>query len=118
METPESLVESFGYYLESKKIEIASVSEGAGFYDLTLKIADDKIKSVDLLINGKLVRSEAVSDGTVLRIEASELREAGKYNSIEVLAKKEDGSYIINKRRQGQNGTSAMEADYVYIINK
>ncbi|MBP3293973.1 MAG: CotH kinase family protein [Clostridia bacterium] len=118
METPETLVESFGYYADGKDIAITSVNEGTGFYELTLKVNGSKVKSVDLLINGKLVRSEAVSDGAKIRIEASELRESGKYNSIEVLAKKEDGSYIILKRRQGQNGTSAMDADYAYIISK
>lgn len=118
MATPETLVESFGYYIESTDIEITAVEEGADYYELTLTVSDDKIKSADILINGKIVRSEDIADGSKIRIETSELRGEGKYNSVEILTKNEEGEYRVKRRRSGQNGTSAMEADYVYLMGK
>lgn len=119
MSTPETLVESFGYYTASKNIGITGLYEGSDYYELHMTINGDKIKSADLMINGKLVRTiDGIKTGDKIRIEASELRGEGLYNSIEVLAKDENGNYLTIRKRSGQNGTSAMEADYIYILGK
>jgi len=119
MESPETLVESFGYYKKSKNIGITGLYEGSDYYDLYLTILGDKIKSVDLLINGKIVRTiDNIKNDDKIRIQASELRGVGIYNSIEILSKDANGNYITIHKRSGQNGTSAMEADYIYLLGK
>lgn len=119
MATPETLIESFGYYTASKNIGITGLYEGADYYDLYLTVNGDKIKSADLLINGKVVRTiDGIKNGDKIRIEAAELRGEGTYNSVEILTKDVNGDYITVRRRSGQNGASAMEADYIYLTGK
>ena len=119
MENPTTLMESFGYYTASKEIGITGLYEGSDYYDLYLTINGDKIQSADLLINGKIVRTiDTIKSGDCIRIEASELRGEGTYNAIEILAKDADGNYLTIRKRSGQKGASAMEADYVYLTGK
>lgn len=119
MATPETLIESFGYYTTSKNVGITGLYEGADYYELHLTVNGDKIKSADLLINGKVVRTiDGIKTGDKIRIEASELRGEGTYNAIEILTKDADGEYITTRKRSGQNGASAMEADHIYLMGK
>ncbi|MBQ8512190.1 MAG: CotH kinase family protein [Clostridia bacterium] len=119
MENPTTLMESFGYYSASKEIGITGLYEGSDYYDLYITINGDKIQSADLLINGKIVRTiDTIKSGDSIRIEASELRGEGTYNAIEILAKDADGNYLTIRKRSGQKGASAMEADYVYLTGK
>ena len=119
METPETLMESFEYYTASKNIGITGLYDGSDYYDLIVTVNGDKIKSADLLINGKVVRTiDGIKTGDKIRIEASELRGAGLYNSVELLSKDANGNYIVVRKRSGQNGASAMEADYIYLMGK
>ena len=119
METPETLMESFEYYTASKNIGITGLYDGSDYYDLVVTVNGDKIKSADLLINGKVVRTiDGIKTGDKIRIEASELRGAGVYNSVELLSKDANGNYIVARKRSGQNGASAMEADYIYLMGK
>lgn len=119
MASPETLIESFGYYTESQNIGITVLYEGSDYYDLSLTVNGDRIKSADLLINGKIVRTiDGITNGDTIRIETSELRGAGTYNSIEILSKDANGNYISIRKRSGQNGASAMEADYIYLMGK
>lgn len=119
MATPETLVESFGYYTASKNIGMTGLYDGGDYYELYITINGDKIKSADMLINGQLVRTiDGIKTGDRIRIEASELRGAGLYNSIELIAKDGSGNYLTIRKRSGQNGASAMEADYIYLMGK
>ncbi len=119
METPETLIESFGYYTASNKIGITGLYEGADFYELHMTVLDEKIKSADLFINGEFVRTlDGIKTGDKIRIEASELRESGLYNAVEIMAKDAGGNYLTIRKRFGQNGTSAFEADYIYLMSR
>lgn len=119
MKDPETLIRSFDYYKDSKKIGITSLYEGSDFLELTLTVRDEeKFKSCDLLINGVVVREVEIADGCKIRIEKSELREAGKYNSIEILGKTADGSYNVLQKRGGQRGSAVVDSDFVYYLSK
>lgn len=119
MATPETLVESFGYYTASKKIGFTGMYEGADFYELHVTVADDKIASADVFLNGELYKTvEGIKTGDKIRIEASDLRESGKYNAVEIMAKDASGKNMVIRKRSGQNGTSAFEADYIYLMSR
>jgi hypothetical protein len=119
MATPETLVESFGYYTASKKIGITGLYEGADFYELQITVADDKIASADVFLNGELYKTiDGIKTGDKIRIEASDLRESGKYNAVEIMAKDASGKNMVIRKRSGQNGTSAFEADYIYLMSR
>ncbi|MGN1345347.1 MAG: CotH kinase family protein [Eubacteriales bacterium] len=118
MASPETLMESFGYYQTSKNIGITGLYEGTDYYDLYLTVNGDKIKSADILIDGRVVRTEEITNGGKIRISTSELRGAGLYSSVEILTKDANGNYLTIRKRSGQNGASAMEADYIYLMGK
>ncbi len=118
MQTPTALMESLGFYMESEKLIITEVTENRLGYELTVTVNGDKIKSVDLLINGTVVRTiEGIKTGDKITVPYSELAD-GKYNSVEIIAKRESGKYIVLRSRRGVNGSSALEADYVYLQGK
>lgn len=123
LKTPETLLKSFGYFNPSKSIEIASVTETDGGIELEIT-ADARFVSFDLIINGVLTREEQLSSQPTgestgkISISSDELRAAGEYNSIEVLAKDASGEYNVIKKRSGQNGSNGVDADYIYYISK
>ncbi len=119
MKDPATLMESFGYYNMSQKIGMTGLYEGSTYYDIYVTIADTKIASADLFINGEFVRTiDGIKTDDKIRVEFSELRGADTYNAIELLAKDANGNYMTIRKRSGQNGTSAMEADYLYVMGK
>lgn len=117
MKTPETLIKSFGYYLESENISIMDVYEDSDGYVFSVMVKEDNMKSADLLINGKIVRTIELQKETLIKIEDSELLKE-QYNSIEVLGKDDEGNYIILNERSSHNGSSVIESDYIYVIGK
>ncbi len=115
---PQKLMKSFGYYEASKNFSIDKVEEDDSTVKLTISVKDDVLVSVDILVNGSLLREEPITNGCVISIDKSELREAGKYNAIELLAKKEDGSYRNVKKRSGLKGSTMVEASTEFYMVK
>lgn len=119
MATPETLIRSLDYYQDSKNIGITGFYEGSDFVELTITVLnEEKFKSCDLMINGVLVREVEITNGCKIRIEKSEFREAGKYNSIEILGKTAAGNYNTVLKRSGQRGSTMVDADFYYYLSK
>ena len=71
-----------------------------------------------MLLNGRIYQADIdVSDGAVIRIEKSDCRGAGLYNSAEILTKDASGKYLSIQRRSGQDGSNANEGAWVYFIS-
>lgn len=115
MSDPSTLIDSFEYFKASKKIGIKSAKQNGTGCDVTIAVKGEGVKSVELLVNGASLGDFEVTDGCVLTIDKANLREAGLYNAIEVIAKDDAGKYLTVQKRSGQNGSSAMEAGYIYF---
>jgi hypothetical protein len=114
---PATMIDSLGYYKVSKKIALAEHTEGDGFYEITLSVTDGTgIASADVLLNGRIYLSDiSVTDGAKIRIEKSDCRDAGLWNSVEVLTKDANGNYLAIQKRSGQDGSNANEGAWYFI---
>lgn len=113
--TPDSLIRSLGYYKESSGLQISSLEESGDAVTLTVSVTDERFKSADLLVNGKVYDSYELTDGMTISVPKSDLREAGTYNAVELLAKASDGSYVIMQNRGGERGSAMAQADYCFF---
>jgi len=119
MKDPETLIRSLDYYKDSSLIGITGFYEGKDFVELTITVKDPaKHKTGELLINGRVYDEVALTDGCKIRIPMSEFRESGKYNSIEILAKKADGKYTTVQKRRAHTGSTMVDADFFYYLSK
>ncbi len=118
MASPDTLLTSLGYYIPSVRLSIASYTETEDGLALTLSVADDTLVSCDVLVNGRVIREEAVTDGGVILIDKALLREAGKYNAIELLGKKADGKYNIILPRRGYMGSDMADSACLFYMGK
>ncbi len=114
---PATMIDSLGYYKVSKKIALPEHTEGDGFYEITLSVTDGTgIASADVLLNGRIYRTDiSVTDGAKIRIEKSDCRDAGLWNSVEVLTKDANRNYLAIQKRSGQDGSNANEGAWYFI---
>lgn len=115
MSDPSTLIDSFEYFKASKKIGIKSAKLSDAGCDVTVSVKSDDVKTVELLVNGVSLGDFDVTEGCVITIDKANLRESGLYNAIEIIAKDASGKYLTVQKRSGQNGSSAMEAAYIYV---
>ncbi len=119
MSDPATLLKSFKYYIYSEKLFLSEPTVKEDCIELTVSIKGaTKFVAADLLINGKLVRREEISDGSVIRIDKSLLRESGKTNSIEILGVRKDGSYSIVEERKEHNGSTMVDSACVFYVSE
>ena len=118
MKDPGTMLESLGYYRKSSKIAVADCADRGDHWEVTLSVTDGgSIASADVLLNGRIYLSDAeVSDGASIRIEKSDCRGAGLYNSVEILTKDANGKYLSIQKRSGQDGSNANEGAWAYFI--
>lgn len=114
--TPETLINSFGYFKESKIIKLRNANVEGDELVLDVKMSN-KFTKCEVMINGVTLGDFTVEGGNV-RVPADKLKESGKYNAIEVMAKNNDGTYSIIQSRRGQNGSSAIDAAYIFYMSK
>ncbi len=114
-ETPDTLIESFGYFNESKTVILKGAEIVGDELVLSVKTSN-QFTSLEVMLNGVSLGDFTPENGKI-SIPASELRESGKYNAIEIIGKKSDGSYSVIKSRSGQNGSNAVDADYIFFMN-
>ncbi len=115
-ETPDTLISSFGYFTDSKNIFIRKTELVGEELVITVKM-NNKFTKCEVMLNGEVLGDYTPTDGKI-RIPTEKLREVGKYNAIELIAKKDDGSYGIIRKRNGQNGSSTVDADYVFYMSE
>ncbi len=119
MQSPEKLLSSFGYYIPSERLSAAEVTDAGDRLEITLSVSDtDTIRSCDILVNGTVIGTEEVSDGMVISVDKSLFRESGKYNSIEILGKKANGSYSIVLSRGQHNGSDMADSVCLFHISE
>ncbi len=116
-ETPDSLISSFGYFSESKNIILKKAELSGDELVLTVKL-NSKFSKCEVMLNGEVLGDYTLSSDGTISIPAEKLREAGKYNAIEVIVKTDDGSYSYIRKREGQNGSSAVDADYIFYMTE
>lgn len=112
-ETPDTLINSFGYFVESKSVIIKSAEIVGDELVLNIKMSN-KFPTCEILVNGESLGDVTPEQNTV-KIPAENLYEAGRYNAIEIIAKNSDGSFNVIGQRRGQNGSSAVDADYIFF---
>ena len=117
MTDPATMIESLGWYLKSDKISIASCEDKGDHVKVTLGPVDgNTIKKADVLLNGRIVSSDIdVSEGAVIRVEKTDCRGEGLWNSFEILGKDADGKYPTVKKREGQNGSNANHGAWAFF---
>ena len=121
MADPAVMIDSLGYYKKSEKIALSEPVEKDDAWELTLSVTDGdgSIASADVLVNGRIFLSDTeAKDGALIRIPKSKLREAGLYNSVEVLAKDSKGGYLAIRKRSGQDGSNANEGAWAFILSR
>lgn len=119
MAAPETLLTSLGYYIPSDKLSISDIKDKGDCLELTVSLTDEEqIKSCEILVNGRVIGEEAVTNGTVLHIDKSLLRESGKTNSIELLAKQSNGTYCILENRSAHKGSAMVHSACFYYVSE
>lgn len=116
---PAALLLALDYYHISKEIFLSEPTVKEDCLELTVSLAPEaNITDCEIMVNGRLIGEQTVTDGTVIRIDKSLLRESGKTNSIEILGKKANGDYSIYLKRKGSGGSSLIDSAYVYYVSE
>ncbi len=119
MSDPATLLKSLEYYLYSEKLFLSEPVVKEDCIELTVTVKGTTVfAEADLLVNGMLIRREEISDGSVIRIDKSLLRESGKTNSIEILGVRKDGSYSIIENRKEHKGSTMVDSACVFYISE
>ncbi|MBE6597986.1 MAG: hypothetical protein E7638_00940 [Ruminococcaceae bacterium] len=119
MASPDALLTSLEYYIPSERIAITNCAEVGDCLELTVSVKDEEtIHSCDILVNGTLIGEQRMEDGSTVRIEKSLLREKGKYNSIELIGKKDDGTCSIVKPRGRHEGSDMADSACIFYLSK
>jgi len=119
MKDPATLLSSLGYYIYSEKLFLSEPVVKEDCIEITVTIkGNTNFVAADLLINGKIISREDISDGSVIRIDKSLLRESGKMNSVEILGVRQDGKYSIIENRKGQKGSTMVDSACVFYMSE